>query len=387
MRPNIDPTAQSIEISGIRQFFNMVSDEQGVTSLTIGQPDFSTPDHVKNAAKIALDTNQTTYTPNAGLMALRTAISDFYERNYGVNYQPDSEVIVTSGASQAIDIALRTILTAGDDVLLPAPIYPGYEPSIKMNGAEPVHIDTTHDDFKLTKDHLKEHITSRTKCVVLPYPSNPTGASFTKEELANLVSVLKHENIFILADEIYSELIYDQEHTSIAQFEDVKDRTIVINGVSKSHAMTGFRIGYALAPEWLSKHMLKVHQFNVSCASSISQHAAIEALTNGLDDPIAMRDAYKQRRDYMYSRLKNMGLEVNKPDGAFYFFPAFPIDKSSFDFGLDLVQKGKVALVPGSSFSSIGEGYMRLSYAYHMSTIEEGLNRLESFLLKENMIS
>ncbi|MGP4108823.1 aminotransferase A [Virgibacillus sp. L01] len=387
MRPNLNNSIKNIEISGIRKFFNMVSDEQNVTSLTIGQPDFHTPEHVKEAAKIALDHNKTMYTHNAGIIELRTAISRFYENNYGVNYAPQSEIIVTSGASQAIDITFRTILSQGDEVILPAPIYPGYEPLIKLAGADVVYADTTNDDFKLTKDNLDKHITSKTKCVVLPYPSNPTGASFTKNELQELVSILQHKNIFILADEIYSELVYDRKHTSIAAFNEVKDRTIVINGVSKSHAMTGFRIGYTLAPEWLTKHMLKVHQYNVSCATSISQYAALEALTNGLDDPAKMRNEYKKRRDYVYNRLINMGLHVNKPDGAFYFFPKFPIKDrvSSFQLGVNLVRDGKVALVPGDSFSSLGEGYMRLSYAYDIETIKLGLDRLEAFLQKEKL--
>ncbi|WP_077325871.1 aminotransferase A [Virgibacillus siamensis] len=381
MRPLLNKSVQTIEISGIRKFFNMVTDEKNVTSLTIGQPDFHTPDHVKEAAKYALDQNKTVYTHNAGIPELRRAISSYYENSYGLDYYPDSEIIVTTGASQAIDITLRTILNAGDEVILPAPIYPGYEPLIRLAGAQVVYVDTTGDNFKLTKETLRQHITENTKCVVLPYPSNPTGASFTKEEFQQLVPELRKRNIFVLADEIYSELVYDRKHISIAGFKGMKDKTIIINGLSKSHAMTGFRIGYALAPSWLAKEMLKVHQYNVSCASSISQYAALEALTNGSNDPSAMRDAYVKRRDYVYERLQSMGLQVNLPDGAFYFFPQFDqLGLSSFQLGLDLVRKGKVALVPGDAFSPIGEGYMRLSYAYDMKTIREGLDRLEVFL-------
>lgn len=387
MQPHLNKSVEDIEISGIRKFFNMVSSEQNVTSLTIGQPDFQTPNHIKEAVKTALDHNRTTYTHNAGIIELRTAISNFYENNYQVSYDPESEIIVTTGASQAIDITFRTILNQGDEVILPAPIYPGYEPLIKLAGAKVVYADTTDDNFKLTKENLDKHITNKTKCVVLPYPSNPTGASFKEDELNELVSSLQHKNIFILADEIYSELVYDWKHTSIASFDTVKDRTIVINGLSKSHAMTGLRIGYSLAPAWLSKHMLKVHQYNVSCASSISQYAALQALTAGLKDPLSMRSEYKKRRDYVYDRLVNMGLPVNKPDGAFYFFPKFPIKKlSSLELGINLVQKGKVALVPGDSFSNIGEGYMRLSYAYDIQTIKTGLDRLEDFLRMETLL-
>src|SRR5690606_8797928 len=383
MEKLLNHQVNKIEISGIRKFFNMVSGEKNVISLTIGQPDFYTPDHIKQATTAALLENQTTYTNNAGIIELRKAIADFYGNNYNVNFHPEDEIIVTTGASQGIDIVFRTILNPGDEVILPAPIYPGYEPLIKLAGANPDHIDTTKHDFKLTKDILENAITPKTKCVVLPYPSNPTGASFTETELKELISVLKDKNIFILADEIYSQLVYDIQHVSIASFSEVQDQTIVVNGLSKSHSMTGFRIGYVLAPKWLTKHMLKVHQYNVSCASSISQYAALEALTNGLDDPLEMKDVYLTRRDYVFKRLIQMGLSVNNPNGAFYLFPKFPTSEmSSFELGLDLVKKAKVALVPGGSFSVYGEGYMRLSYAYNQSTLEEGLDRLENYLIK-----
>lgn len=372
---------KQIEISGIRKFFNMVADEEDVISLTIGQPDFHTPEHIKQAAVNALSLNKTGYTHNAGIIELRKAIAAYNEEKYHISYDPDKEIIVTTGASQAIDITFRGILNSGDEVILPAPIYPGYEPLITLAGAKAVYADTTKDAFKLTKDNLLQHITDRTKCVVLPYPSNPTGASFTKEELNELVSVLKDKDIFILADEIYSELVYERPHYSIATFESIRDKTIVINGLSKSHSMTGFRIGYLLAPSWLAKELLKVHQYNVSCASSISQYAALEALTNGKNDTQIMQEAYNERREYVYKRLVSMGLSVNKPEGAFYFFPKFPMkEMDSFQLGLQLVRKGKVALVPGSSFSVVGEGYMRLSYAYDLETIKKALDRLEGFL-------
>ncbi|MFD2628216.1 aminotransferase A [Oceanobacillus kapialis] len=372
---------KQIEISGIRKFFNMVADEEDVISLTIGQPDFHTPEHIKQAATDALALNKTSYTHNAGILALRKAISAYNEEKNHLSYDPESEIIVTTGASQAIDITFRGILNSGDEVILPGPIYPGYAPLIALAGAKAVYADTTKDGFKLTKENLLRHITERTKCVVLPYPSNPTGASFTKEELEALVSVLQDKDIFILADEIYSELVYEMPHHSIATFDAVRDKTIVINGLSKSHSMTGFRIGYLLAPAWLAKELLKIHQYNVSCASSISQYAALEALTNGKNDPRVMLEAYNERREYVYERLISMGLTVNKPEGAFYFFPEFPMkEMSSFQLGLELVRKGKVALVPGSSFSTIGEGYMRLSYAYDINTIKKALDRLENFL-------
>ncbi|GGB53462.1 aminotransferase A [Virgibacillus dakarensis] len=386
MQQLINQQVKNIEISGIRKFFNMVADETDVISLTIGQPDFYTPEHIKKAATHAIDQNRTTYTHNAGILELRKAIAAFNEANYGISYNPETEIIVTTGASQAIDITFRTLLNPGDEVILPGPIYPGYEPLITLAGANVIYADTTKDNFKLTKDNLSNHITDKTKCVVLPYPSNPTGASFTKDELQELVTVLKQHNIFIVADEIYSELVYDYRHVSIASFPEVRDKTIVINGLSKSHAMTGFRIGYVLAPFWLREHMLKVHQYNVSCASSISQYAALEALTTGANDSAAMRDEYRRRRDYVYEKLIHMGLHVNRPDGAFYFFPKFPnAAVNSFELGIRLVRQGKVALVPGDSFSYLGEGYMRLSYAYDLPTIKKGLANLETFLKTGNL--
>lgn len=376
----LNKNVKQIEISGIRKFFNMVSDKDDILSLTIGQPDFSTPDHIKNAAHKAIDQNYTTYTHNAGIFALREAISTSVAHDYHLDYDPNSEIIVTIGASQAIDITLRTILSPGDEVLLPGPVYPGYEPLIKLAGGKPVYIDTRDSAFKLTPEKIKEKISEKTKCIILPYPSNPTGVSLSKSELTAIANVIREYDIFIIADEIYSKLTYDTTHYSIATLEQVKNQTVVINGVSKSHAMTGWRIGYLLAPAWLSKHILKVHQYNVSCATSISQYAALAAIKEGREDPLAMKEAYKKRRDYVFQRITNMGIEVIKPDGAFYFFPKIKTDKSSFDFCLQLVDEAGLALVPGDSFSKYGEGYVRLSYAYSLETLEEGLNRLEAFL-------
>lgn len=386
MENRLNQYIHSIEISGIRKFFQMVEEEENIVSLTIGQPDFHTPSHIKEAAIHALNTNRTTYTNNAGIFDLRKAISAFYESAYHVYFNPENEIIVTTGASQAIDIVFRTILNPGDEVILPGPIYPGYEPLITLAGAKAVYVDTTNAEFKLTNKDLEKAITKQTKCVVLPYPSNPTGVSLTATELKKLVEVLKGKEIFVLADEIYSELVYDFKHTSISSFEEIRDRVVVINGLSKSHSMTGFRLGYLLAPKWLASHILKVHQYNVSCASSISQYAALEALTNGLSDPKKMNEEYLVRRDYVYDRLVRMGLQVMKPNGAFYFFPRFVISEmTSFELGIDLVKKARLALVPGDSFSLLGEGYMRLSYAYDFLTLKEGLNRLEEYLQKRNV--
>lgn len=378
MKQLINPNVKKIQISGIRQFFNMVDGVPNVISLTIGQPDFHTPSHVKDAAKQAIDDNFTSYTNNAGYLELREAACNFVQKKYKINYNPNSETIVTVGATQGIDIALRTILTPGTEVLLPGPIYPGYEPLILLADAKPVYLDTRETGFKVTAEMIEKNINEKTRCLILPYPSNPTGVSLTRNELKEIAEVIKGKPIFVLADEIYSELLYDREHVSIAEF--IPDQTIVINGLSKSHSMTGWRIGFVFAPEYLTKEMIKVHQYNVSCASSISQKAAIEALTIGLNDSKMMREEYVIRRDYVYNRLKSAGYETVLPDGAFYFFVKIPktFQMNSFDFCLKMVKENGVAVVPGSAFSSFGEGYFRLSYACSLEKLEEGLNRLLS---------
>jgi aminotransferase len=375
----INQRVKNIEISGIRKFFNMVSHEDDLISFTIGQPDFPTPEHVKMAGIAAIEQNFTSYTHNAGTIELREAACNFVKK-YGLSYKPESEVIVTAGASEAIDIAFRTILIEGSEVILPGPIYPGYEPIIRMMGAAPVHVDIRQNQFRFTLEMIKPFITEKTRCIVLPYPSNPTGVSLSESELKEIADYIKNKDIFILADEIYSELTYDQPHISIASF--LKEQTIVINGLSKSHSMTGWRIGFLFAPESITKHILKVHQYNISCATSIAQKAAYAAVTAGIDDALVMKKEYLKRRDYVFNRLSMMGLESVKPDGAFYFFIKIPdtIALSSFDFALKLVQETKVAVVPGSAFSDYGDGYFRLSFACSMELLELGLNRLEQFL-------
>lgn len=373
---------KDIEISGIRKFSNMVSQTDGLISLTIGQPDFPTPAHIKNAGIKAIEADFTTYTHNAGTLELRKAASHFAAEKYGLDYNPESEVIVTMGASEAIDITFRTILTEGTEVILPGPIYPGYEPIIRMMGAIPVHVDTRQSQFRFTLDLIKPYITDKTRCIVLPYPSNPTGVSLTEEELKEIAGYFKDLDIFILADEIYSELTFGRSHKSIGCF--LKEKSIIINGLSKSHSMTGWRIGFLFAPENIAKHILKVHQYNVSCANSIAQKAAYEALTAGLNDAVTMRKEYEARRDYVFQSLQAMGLETVKPEGAFYFFVKIPdtIPLNSFDFALDLVKESKVAVVPGSAFSKFGEGYFRLSFACSKETLELGLGRIEQYLQK-----
>lgn len=376
MEQLINPNVKNIQISGIRKFFNMVEGVQNVISLTIGQPDFPTPSHIKDVAKQAIDQNFTSYTANAGYLELRKAASNYVKRKYRIVYHPESEIIVTVGATQGIDIALRTILTPGTEVLLPGPIYPGYEPLIKLAGAKPVYLDTRNTGFKVTAEMIETAINNHTRCLILPYPSNPTGVSLTREELKEIAEVVKNKPIFVLADEIYSELVYEKEHVSIAEF--IPEQTIVINGLSKSHSMTGWRIGLVFAPAYLTKEMIKVHQYNVSCASSISQKAAIAALTTGFYDGRLMREEYVKRRDYVYERLVKSGYNTVLPDGAFYFFVKIPTDfqLNSFDYCLKMVKENGVAVVPGSAFSEYGEGYFRLSYACSMEKLQEGLNRL-----------
>ncbi|MCM3003122.1 aminotransferase A [Priestia koreensis] len=384
----VNNRVKQLQISGIRTFFNMVSQYEDVLSLTIGQPDFLTPDHVKEAGKQAIDQNLTSYTHNAGTIELRKAASQFIQQKYNLTYNPENEVIVTVGASQAIDIAFRTILDEGSEVILPGPVYPGYEPLIRLAGATPIHVDTTENGFRLTADLIEPYLTEETRCIVLPYPSNPTGVTLSSEELHDIAALLEDRDIFVLSDEIYSELVFNGTHTSIATIPSMREKTIVINGLSKSHSMTGWRIGLLFAPSYLSQHILKVHQYNVSCASSVSQAAALEALTNGQEDPLYMKEAYMERMNYVYDRLVKMGFEVEKPTGAFYIFPSIrKFNLSSFDFALMLVKEAGVALVPGSAFSALGEGYVRLSYAYSMELLKEALDRIERFLKTKNLLS
>ncbi|OES43770.1 aminotransferase A [Domibacillus iocasae] len=380
MEHRLNNRVKEIEISGIRKFFNLVGTQTDMISLTIGQPDFHTPEHVKKAGIQAINQNETVYTPNAGLPELKKAAAQFYSKKYQVVYDDETEVIVTVGASQGIDIALRTILQPGDEVILPGPVYPGYEPIIHLCEAKPVMIDTAGNNFRMTADLIGRHVSKKTKVIILPYPSNPTGVSLTEQELKDIAALAKKQELFILADEIYSEIVYEQPHVSIASF--LKEQTIVINGLSKSHAMTGWRIGLLFAPKAIAQHMLKVHQYNVSCATSISQKAAIAALTDGINDAVPMRDEYKKRRDVALERLQKLGLQTVKPDGAFYFFVKVPdaYHGSSFDFCLTLAKEYKVAVVPGSAFSQTGEGWFRLSYACSVQEISEGLSRIEQFL-------
>lgn len=379
----INPQVKDIQISGIRKISNLVSAIPGALTLTIGQPDFPTPRHIIEAGQRALDQNKTVYTQNPGLLELREAVSNFVKVKYGQVYRAADEIIVTAGASQAVDITLRTILTPGAEVIIPAPIYPGYEPLIRLAGGVPVYVDTRENGLKLTAELLEPYLTEKTRCVILCYPSNPTGQVLTEKEIADLAQLLADRGLFILSDEIYSELVYGVRHHSIATVGKLREKTIVINGLSKSHAMTGWRVGFTMAPAYLTEHMVKVHQYNVTCASSVSQYAALEALTVGIDDALPMREAYVARRDYVYGRLLAMGIELEKPDGAFYLFPSIAkFGLSSQEFAMRLLHEEHVAVVPGDAFTSYGEGYIRISYAYAQDVLEQSLDRLQRFVGK-----
>lgn len=381
MESRVNGRVRSIQISGIRRFFNKVKDYPGAVSLTIGQPDFPTPEHIKEAGKAAIDHNHTVYTANAGLLGLRQAVSGYVAEKYNLHYDPETEIITTVGASEALDLSFRTILEQGDEVILPGPAYPGYAAPIRLAGGVPVYIDTTGTGFKMTADQIAGRLNERTKAVILPYPSNPTGCVLSADELAAIADLLRDRDIFVVSDEIYSELTYGRKHVSIASFPGMKKAALVINGLSKSHAMTGWRMGYVLADRPIAEQLIKVHQYGISCITSITQYAAIEALTAGKDDAAPMRKAYRQRLDYVLGRLEKMGIEAVRPSGAFYVFPSIKkFSMTSEDFALHLLEKERLAAVPGSAFSSYGEGYLRLSYAYSPEVLKEGLDRLERFV-------
>ena len=383
MEELLNNEVRSIEISGIRKFHNMMAGYKDVISLTIGQPDFETPLHIREAAKESIDKGLTSYTHNAGLLQLRQAASEYFNRKYSTLYEPQSEIIVTNGATEAIDTSLRTILTPGCEVILPGPAYPGYEPVIRLCGAIPVFADTRNTGFRLTASLIAEKLTEKTRCIIMPYPSNPTGCVLTRDELQEVAELLKDKDIFILSDEIYSELVYDGNHCSLASIPCIKDKVITINGLSKSHSMTGWRIGFIMGPSYFIKHALKVHQYNTTCIAAPSQYAACEALINGFDDALGMREEYRLRRDYSYNRLRAMGIDVELPQGAFYIFPSIKqYGMDSFTFALSLLEKGKVGVVPGSAFSEYGEGYIRISYACSLDTLEDAFDRLQGFIEK-----
>lgn len=381
MTLSLNPRAEALVISGIRQFFNQLVDYPDAINLTIGQPDFPTPETVKRAGMEAIAANKTSYSHNAGLIELRQEVAAFFGDTYGLSYNSQTEIIITNGASEGLDSLLRTIIEEGDEVIIPAPCYTGYVPLIELNGGKAVLLDTSDTALVPDPERLEAAITNKTKAVLFNFPSNPTGVSLNKEETVALVEVLKKHEIFIISDEIYSENVFEGQHFSFACYDDIKDRTFLVHGLSKSHSMTGWRMGFLLGPQEYLQHVLKVHQYNTVCASLPSQHAAIEALRNNRFVPDEMNDAYKTRRDYVYGKLIEMGFDVVKPTGAFYIFPS--IEKfglTSFEFATRLLKEGGVAAVPGSAFTTYGEGFLRISYAYAMPTLEQAMERMADWL-------
>ena len=373
-----------IEVSLIRQFDQSISSIPGVLRLTLGEPDFTTPDHVKEAAKAAIDANESHYTGMSGLLELRQAASQFVNEKYNLSYDPETEILVTIGATEALSATLTAILEEGDKVLLPAPAYPGYEPIVNLVGAEIVEIDTTENDFVLTPDMLEKAILeqgNQLKAVILNYPANPTGVTYSREQMTALADVLKKYDVFVVCDEVYSELTYtEQPHVSIAEF--LPEQTIVINGLSKSHAMTGWRLGFTFAPAAFTAQLIKSHQYLVTAANTMAQFAGVEALIAGKDDAEPMKREYIERRDYIIEKMTELGFKIIKPNGAFYIFAKIPADynQDSFAFLKDFAQKKAVAFIPGAAFGQYGEGYVRLSYAAGMDTIKEAMKRLKEYM-------
>ena len=383
LQQRFNPQVNQIAVSLIRQFDERVSSIPNILRLTLGEPDFNTAEAVKTSGILAIEQNFSHYTGMAGLPEVREAACAFVQKKYQLSYDWQTEAIVTVGGTEAISAALLSILEPGDKVLLPAPVYPGYAPVITLANAQMIDMDTSQDGFVLTPEvleaSLKEH-GDAVKVVILNYPSNPTGVTYTREEVKALANVLAKYNVFVLSDEIYSELIYDGAHTSIAEF--IPEQTILINGLSKSHAMTGWRIGFIFAPKELTKEIIKVHQYLVTAASTISQKAAYTALTTSIDEGQKVKKEYKVRRDFVYSKMIAMGFEVAKPSGAFYIFAKIPtnFNQNSMEFCVDVAEKVQLAVIPGVAFGQAGEGYIRISYAASMEQLEEAMKRLKNYM-------
>ncbi|WP_033163997.1 aminotransferase class I/II-fold pyridoxal phosphate-dependent enzyme [Clostridium sp. KNHs205] len=384
MRDPLSKTVVSIEPSGIRKFFDIVSEMKDAISLGVGEPDFDTPWHIREEGIYSLEKGKTFYTSNSGLKELKIEICSYLSRRFGLSYNYDHETIVTVGGSEAIDIALRAMLDPGDEVLVPQPSYVSYVPCVVLAGGKPVIIELKEkDEFKLTKESLLKSITDKTKVLVLPFPNNPTGSVMTKEDLAEIVPIILEKDLIVISDEIYSELTYGGQHISIASFPGMRERTIVINGFSKSYAMTGWRLGYATGPAVIIEQMTKIHQFAIMCAPTASQYAAVEALRNGDADVAMMRESYDQRRNYLVKAFNDMGLTCFEPFGAFYIFPSIQsMGMTSDEFATKLLMEEKVAAVPGTAFGSGGEGFLRISYASSMENLKIAVERIERFVKK-----
>ena len=379
----LSDTLKDIKPSGIRKFFDLLADMGDVTALTVGQPDFVTPWHIREAAIQSLERGHTYYTSNSGLPALRSEICEYMHRRFELDYSTD-QVLVTVGGSEAIDVAIRSLVNPGDEVIIPMPSFVCYEPITRMAGAVPVIINTEAENgFKLTADQLRRAITERTKLLVLPYPNNPTGAILTREELSSIADVIRDTDIAILSDEIYAELTYGTGHVSIASIDGMAERTVIASGFSKAYAMTGWRLGYILGPAAWIKQMTKLHQYAIMCAPTVSQFAAVEALKNGDEDIAEMRAEYNRRRVFITEGLNKIGLPTMTPEGAFYIYPYIGgFGLSSEEFCERLLKEEKCAIVPGTAFGECGEGYARISYAYSVRHIQEALEKIQRFVDK-----
>ena len=382
MRDPLSAKIKTIEPSGIRKFFDLVSEMKDAISLGVGEPDFDTPWNIREEGIYSLEQGRTFYTSNAGLKKLRKEIAFYLERRFHLKYDYEKEEMITVGGSEAIDAAFRAMLDPGDEVLIPQPSFVSYEPCAVLADGVPVIIELKEEDeFKLKKQQILEKITDKTKILVLPFPNNPTGAVMTREDLQDIVDVIIEKDLYVLSDEIYSELTYGRQHVSIAEFPGMLERTILINGFSKSYAMTGWRLGYACGPKRILEQMLKIHQFAIMCAPTTSQYAAIEALRSGDNDIERMRTAYDQRRNFLMKAFHDMGLQCFEPFGAFYVFPCIKeFGMASEEFANRLLQEEKVAVVPGTAFGACGEGFLRISYAYSIEDLKEALSRLEAFI-------
>lgn len=384
MRNPLSDQVVALKPSGIRKFFDIVSEMKGAISLGVGEPDFDTPWHIRDEGIYALERGRTFYTSNAGLKELRQEVCNYIRRKQGVEYAWDKEVVITVGGSEAIDICLRAMVNPGDEVIIPQPSFVSYEPCAILAGAKPVIIDLkAENEFRLTAQELEEAITDKTKVLILPFPNNPTGAIMEKKDLEAIAQVIIKHDIFVMSDEIYSELTYKEKHVSIVSLPGMQERTVLINGFSKAYAMTGWRLGYACGPHAIIEQMTKIHQFAIMCAPTTSQYAAVEALKNGDADVEEMKISYNQRRRFLLNAFQEMGLECFEPFGAFYVFPCIKeFGMTSEEFANAFLEAEKVAAVPGTAFGDSGEGFLRISYAYSLDTLREAMTRLSRFVTK-----
>ena len=382
MRNPLSKRIVEIKPSGIRKFFDVVSEMPDAISLGVGEPDFDTPWHIRDEGIYSLEKGRTFYTSNSGLKELKIEICNYLRRRFELDYDYQKEVIVTVGGSEAIDIALRAMIDPGDEVIIPQPSYVSYEPCAILANATPVIINLqAENEFRLTAQELEDAITEKTKVLILPFPNNPTGAIMERADLEAIAQVILKHDIFVISDEIYAELSYKGKHVSIAQIPGMRERTVLINGFSKSYAMTGWRLGYACAPAAITEQMLKIHQFAIMCAPTTSQYAAVEALKNGDDDVARMREQYNQRRRYLVHAFAEMGLPCFEPYGAFYIFPCIKeFGMSSDEFATRFLEEEKVAVVPGTAFGACGEGFLRISYAYSLENLKVAIGRLARFV-------